>query len=196
MKTKTRLVVAGAALAALTAAGAGTAAYAHHAFAAEFDANRPVLLKGAVEFVEWTNPHTWIHIKVKDVNKYGQPKAGSTLNWAIEGGTPNTIFRLPDAGKGMSAADQAKARSVAIPKGTEVVVRGYQSKDTVCSRKWGTGAALKDITCKANGRDVTFPNGCKLFVGSSGTGAPTDGSDASEDKTATHGANCAAAAPA
>ena len=45
MKTKTRLVVAGAALAALTAAGAGTAAYAHHAFAAEFDANRPVLLK-------------------------------------------------------------------------------------------------------------------------------------------------------
>lgn len=178
MKTKVRLVVAGAALAALTAAGAGTAAYAHHAFAAEFDANRPVLLKGAVEFVEWTNPHTWIHIKVKDVNKYGQPKAGSTLNWAIEGGTPNTIFRLPDAGKGMSAADQAKARSVAIPKGTEVVVRGYQSKDTVCSRKWGTGAALKDITCKANGRDVTFPNGCKLFVGGSSTGAPKDGADA------------------
>ena len=44
-----------------------------------------------MEFVEWTNPHTWIHIKVKDVNKYGQPKAGSTLNWAIEGGTPNTV---------------------------------------------------------------------------------------------------------
>jgi hypothetical protein len=166
MKNKVRLAVAGAALAALTATGAGTAAYAHHAFAAEFDANRPVLLKGAVDFVEWTNPHTWIHISVKDVNKYGQPKAGSNLNWAIEGG------------QGLSAAEQAKARSVAIPKGTEVVVRGYQSKDTVCSRKWGTGAALKNITCKANGRDVTFPNGCKLFVGGSSTGAPKDGADA------------------
>ena len=141
MKTKTRLVVAGAALAALTAAGAGTAAYAHHAFAAEFDANRPVLLKGAVEFVEWTNPHTWIHIKVKDVNKYGQPKAGSTLNWAIEGGTPNTIFRLPDAGKGMSAADQAKARrspSRKAPKSSSAAT----SRKTPSARANGARALL------------------------------------------------------
>ena len=170
MKNKVRLAVAAITLAGLTAAGAGTAAYAHHAFAAEFDANRPVLLKGAVDFVEWTNPHTWIHISVKDVNKFGQPKKGSNLNWAIEGGTPNTIFRGD-----LSTTD---AKSKAIPKGTEVVVRGYQSKDTVCSRKWGTGAKLDKITCKANGRDVTFPNGCKLFVGGSSTGAPKDGAEA------------------
>lgn len=178
MKNKVRLAVAAAALAALTAAGAGTAAYAHHAFAAEFDANRPVLLKGAVEFVEWTNPHTWIHISVPNANRYGQPKEDfAGYNWAIEGGTPNTIFRLPNNGQGMSASDVASARSAAIPKGTQVVVRGYQSKDTVCSRKWGTGANLEKITCKANGRDVTFPNGCKLFVGGSSTGAPKDGAD-------------------
>jgi len=187
MRNKVRLAVAGAALAALTATGAGTAAYAHHAFAAEFDANRPVLLKGAVDFVEWTNPHTWIHISVPNTNRYGQPKEGVGYNWAIEGGTPNTIFRLPNNGQGMSAGDVAKARSAAIPKGTQVVVRGYQSKDTVCSRKWGTGANLEKITCKANGRDVTFPNGCKLFVGGSSTGAPKDGADqgARTDCTAT-----------
>ena len=116
---------------------------------------------------------------MKDVNKFGQPKKGSDLNWAIEGGTPNTIFRGD-----LSTTD---AKSKAIPKGTQVVVRGYQSKDTVCSRKWGTGAKLDKITCKANGRDVTFPNGCKLFVGGSSTGAPKDGAEsgAKTDCTAT-----------
>ena len=68
---KTRLVVAGLALAALTTVGAGTAAYAHHAFAAEFDADAPVLLKGKVVTVEWVNPHTWIHINVPDTDGKG-----------------------------------------------------------------------------------------------------------------------------
>ncbi len=176
MNKKARLVVAGVALAALTTVGAGTAAFAHHAFAAEFDADAPVLLKGKVVTVEWVNPHTWIHINVPDTDAKGKEKKGTVFNWAIEGGTPNTIFRQPDAGKGMSSADQAKARSVAIPKGTEVVVRGYQSKDALCD----VHPKTKVKTCKANGRDVTFPNGCKLFVGSSGTGAPRDGSDTSE----------------
>jgi hypothetical protein len=53
--------------------------------------------------------------------------------------------------------------------GTEIVVRGYQSKDALCKPK-----------CRANGRDVTFPDGRKLFMGSSGTGAPKDGSDQTE----------------
>ena len=53
--------------------------------------------------------------------------------------------------------------------GTEIVVRGYQSKDALCVPK-----------CRANGRDITFPDGRKLFMGSSGTGAPTDGSDPGE----------------
>ena len=176
MKNKDRLVVAGVALAALTALGAGTAAYAHHAFAAEFDADAPVLLKGKVVQVEWVNPHTWIHIKVPDTDGKGKAKPGTTFNWAIEGGTPNTLLRT-----GITR-DSLKA-------GTEVVVRGYQSKDALCDIHPKT----KVKTCKANGRDVTFPNGCKLFVGSSGTGAPKDGADSSEGgKQET----CNAAAPA
>lgn len=138
-------------------------AAAHHAFAAEFDADAPVLLKGKVEKIEWVNPHTWIHINVPDTDGKGKPKKGTTFNWAIEGGTPNTLLRT-----GITR-DSLKA-------GTEVVVRGYQSKDALCDIHPKT----KKKTCKANGRDVTFPNGCKLFVGSSGTGAPRDGSDATE----------------
>ena len=156
MKNKARLVVAGVALAALTTLGAGTAAYAHHAFAAEFDADAPVLLKGKVVTVEWVNPHTWIHINVPNVDGKGKEKTGTTFNWAIEGGTPNTLLR-----RGITKDS--------LTIGTEIVVRGYQSKDALCKPE-----------CRANGRDVTFPNGCKLFVGSSGTGAPRDGSDASE----------------
>jgi len=173
---KTRLVVAGVALAALTAVGASTAAYAHHAFAAEFDADAPVLLKGKVQTVEWVNPHTWIHINVPDTDGKGKAKKGTTYNWAIEGGTPNTLLRTG-------------IKKDSLKVGTEVVVRGYQSKDALCDIHPKT----KKKTCKANGRDVTFPNGCKLFVGSSGTGAPKDGSDASEGGKAEQ---CNAAAPA
>ena len=76
------------------------------------------------------------------------------------------------------------------------MVRGYQSKDALCENhpfmaKPAQAKYAKLKTCKANGRDVTFPNGCKLFVGSSGTGAPRDGSDTSEG-----GANAAACATA
>jgi hypothetical protein len=155
-----RYVVAAAALAALTTVGAGTAAFAHHAFAAEFDADAPVLLKGPVATVEWVNPHTWIHITVPDTDNRGREKKGTTFNWAIEGGTPNTLFRT-----GVNR-DSLKV-------GTEIVVRGYQSKDRLCD----VDKKTRKRTCKANGRDVTLPNGCKLFIGSSGTGAPVDGAD-------------------
>src|SRR5882672_11932118 len=119
MKNKTRLVAAGVAFAALTAVGAGTTAYAHHAFAAEFDADAPVLLKGKVVIVEWVNPHTWIHINVPDTDGKGKAKSGTTLNWQIEGGTPNTLLRTG-------------INKQSLPVGTEVVVRGYQSKDALC----------------------------------------------------------------
>ena len=146
-------VVLSAAL--LLSVGAITAS-AHHSFAAEFDSNKPIQLRGTVAKVEWINPHTWIHIDVKDDN-------GATVRWMIEGGTPNTLLRTG-------------IKKDSLKVGTEVVVRGYQSKDALCDLHPKT----KKKTCKANGRDVTFPNGCKLFVGSSGTGAPRDGSDASE----------------
>lgn len=114
-------------------------AYAHHAFAAEFDANKPVQLKGIVSKVEWINPHTWIHIDVKKAD-------GTVEKWSIEGGTPNTLLR-----RGL--------KRDTLPAGVEIVVDGYQAKD-------GSN--------KANGRDVTFTDGRKLFMGSSGIGAPDE----------------------
>jgi hypothetical protein len=173
MNKKIRFALMAAVLPLVGAAGVGTAAYAHHAFAAEFDANAPVLLKGKVTTVEWVNPHTWIHINVPNVDNKGKAAAGQNFAWAVEGGTPNTLLRT-----GINKSS--------LPVGTEIVVRGYQSKDALCE----THPKTKVKTCKANGRDVTFPNGCKLFMGSSGTGAPRDGSDASEGGSAN---NCKAA---
>ena len=118
---------------------AGTAApvAAHHAFAAEFDAERPVEFSGTVTKVEWVNPHVWIHLDVNLDN-------GATEPWAFEAGTPNVLFR------------RGFTRESLLP-GTEVMVDGYQAKD-------GTN--------RANGRDITLTDGTKLFLGSSGTGAP------------------------
>ena len=120
-------------------------AWAHHSFSAEFDSNAPVQLRGTVAKVEWINPHTWIHIDVKDAD-------GKVTRWMIEGGTPNTLLR-----RGLTRKS--------LPEGTEILVDGYKAKN-------GTN--------RANGRDLTFADGRRLFMGSSGTGAPRDGRDASE----------------
>src|SRR4030095_12087400 len=82
MRTKLSVVVA---VASLLLVGASPAS-AHHAFAAKFDANKPVKLKGMVTKMEWINPHAWIHIDVKGAN-------GQVEKWMIEGGTPNTLLR-------------------------------------------------------------------------------------------------------
>ena len=123
----------------------GASVQAHHAFAAEFDANRPVRLQGKVTKMEWINPHSWMHIDVEKDD-------GSVESWMIEAGPPGALVR-----RGWS-------RESVIP-GTEVLVEGYQALD---------GAF------RANGRDVTFPDGRRLFAGSSGTGAPLDGADSRE----------------
>lgn len=140
MRTLTSLLLAGAGLVA--AAGP---VLSHHAFSAEFDAGKPVNLKGTVTKMEWINPHAWIHVDVKKAD-------GTVEKWMIEGGTPNTLYR-----RGLT--------KTSLTIGTEILVDGYQAKD---------GSA------KANGRDVTFPDGRKLFMGSSGTGAPRDGRDPTE----------------
>ncbi len=121
----------------------------HHSFSAEFDANAPVVLKGKVTKVEWINPHAWIHLDVVQEEE-------TVVSWMVEGGTPNTLLR-------------AGINKNTVVIGTEIVVRGYQSKDKSCKP-----------ACKANGRDMTFADGRKLFMGSSGTGAPRDGSDPRE----------------
>lgn len=140
MKKQVLVVAASALMIAGTGFGVHKA-MAHHAFAAEFDAKAPVLLRGRVTRVEWINPHAWVHMTVQAPSRPAQ-------NWMIEGGTPNTLLR-----GGLTRASLAP--------GTEIVVRGYQSKDKLCNP-----------SCKANGRDVTFVDGRKVFMGSSGTGAP------------------------
>jgi hypothetical protein len=107
-------------------------AAAHHSFAAEFDLNQPIKLRGVVTKVEFMNPHSWIYINVKKDD-------GAMEEWAVEGGTANTLFRM-----GLNK------NSLAV--GTEIIVDGYRARD---------GAM------RANGRDVTLPDGNKLFLGGS-----------------------------
>jgi len=144
MKVKLAVLIAGAGLIA-----AGVPAWAHHAFAAEFDAKRPVHYTGTVTKVELINPHSWIHVDVKNPD-------GTVSNWMFEAGSPNVLLR-----RGFNK------NTIAI--GTEVVVDGYQSKDG---------------SLRANGRDITLPNGQKLFLGSGNTGAPYEEKSAEGDKAA------------
>jgi hypothetical protein len=139
MRSRLFGVVAGAAFAV---AAAAVPVIAHHSFAAEFDAKKPVKLRGTVTKMEWINPHSWIHIDVKTPD-------GKVEQWMVEGGAPNALLR-----RGWN-------KNSLLP-GTEILVEGFQAKD---------GAM------RANGRDITFPDGKKLFVGSSGTGAPDERPD-------------------
>src|SRR3954452_24067197 len=84
-------------------------AFAHHAFYAEFDEKRPITLRGVVTKWEVVNPHSWIHLDVKDAE-------GKVTSWMIEGGSPNALFRL-----GFTKDS--------LPEGTEIVIAGYQAKD-------------------------------------------------------------------
>lgn len=118
---------------------------AHHAFAAEFDATKPVALRGKITKMEWINPHSWMHLEVRKAD-------GTVENWMIEAGPPGALVR-----RGW--------KRDSVIAGIEVLVQGYRALD-------GSN--------RANGRDVTFPDGTRLFAGSSGTGAPRDGRNQTE----------------
>ena len=108
----------------------------HNSVAAEYEANKPIQLRGNVTKMEWVNPHSWIHSDVKTPD-------GKVESWKIEGGPPNILLR------------RGFTKDSVLP-GTEILVDGYQAKDG---------------SLRANGKDLTLPDGKKLFMGSSGPGA-------------------------
>jgi hypothetical protein len=99
--------------------------WAHHAFAAEFDGNKQVTLRGTITRMEWINPHAWLHMDVKGTD-------GKTVNWAIELGPPNSLIK-----RGW--------KKTSVPAGVEVLVVGYQSKDGA-NRANGRDITLSDGT--------------------------------------------------
>ena len=130
MRNTLTTIVAGALLAAFAAPSG-----AHHAFAANFDANKPVRFEAVITKMEWINPHVWIHVDAKMPD-------GSVEQWMIEAGSPSMLFR-----QGLNKNS--------ITAGMEVIVEGYQARNG--SRR-------------ANGRDITLPDGRNLFLSGAGDG--------------------------
>ena len=140
MRINRSITILAVVLGLLTAA---VPAMGHHAFGAEFDPSRPLLLRGKIVKVEWVNPHAWIHVEVTNPN-------GTKDVWMVEGGSPNSLLR-----RGVTK-DSLKV-------GTEVIVDGYQARDYTLKR--------------ANGRNITYADGRKLFLASSAPDAPDRDAD-------------------
>ena len=123
----------------------GLPVWAHHAFAAEFDASKPLKLQGTVTKWELVNPHSWIHLDVKGPD-------GKVVEWMVEGGSPNSLFRL-----GFTKDS--------LPPGSQIVVEGY---------------AAKDGSTRAVGASLTFADGKKLFLSSNAANGAAPGAEGAE----------------
>ncbi|HEY1241192.1 MAG TPA: DUF6152 family protein [Bryobacteraceae bacterium] len=119
--------------------------WAHHAFAAEFDANKPVKLHGTVSKMEWINPHAWLHIDVKDAD-------GKVTTWMIEAAAPNSLLR-----RGFT--------KYSLATGTELNVEGYQAKD-------GSNRANGSVITFTDGRKLFVGNAAG--DAGAAPGAPSD----------------------
>ena len=127
---------------------------AHHTFGAEFDVNAPIQLEGTVVRLEWANPHVWIHVEVSRMVQGTTeivPDDPSEEVWRVEGGSPRGLVV-----RGL--------RRECLPYGAQLILNGYQARDHTVRR--------------ANGRDVTFPDGSRFFLGSSVGDSPKDGAEA------------------
>jgi hypothetical protein len=110
---------------------------AHHSFAAEYDADKPIKFTGTVTEMKWSNPHGWIYVDVKD-------EAGNVVNWALETSASNGLIR-----RGWRKED--------LPAGTVLQIEGWQARN---------GSSTGNIS------SVTFPDGRRLFAGTSNKEAP------------------------
>ena len=102
---------------------ASVPAMAHHAFSAEYAADKPITLKGTLTKVEWVNPHGWVYLDVKGAD-------GNVVSWAVEFGSPNALLR-----RGLRKSD--------FPPGIELVVDGYRAKNGSATIN-GTSVKLPD----------------------------------------------------
>ena len=102
-----RLFLTAILAAGLTAVSAP--AFAHHSFAAEYDASKPITLHGKLTKLSWVNPHGWIYVDVDNPDK-------TVTSWAVEFGSPNALLR-----RGLRETD--------FPLGIELTVNGYLSKN-------------------------------------------------------------------
>ena len=112
--------------------------WAHHSFAAEYDSNKPITVKGVVAKLAWVNPHAYVYVDVKDEN-------GKVTTWAFESLSPNAL------------AQQGWTRN-SLKAGDQVTVDGFLAKD---------GKPLADGSMHANSRKITLADGKTVFVGSS-----------------------------
>ncbi|HUI76268.1 MAG TPA: DUF6152 family protein [Bryobacteraceae bacterium] len=110
---------------------AGIPLRAHHSFGAEYDASKPITLTGVVTKVEWTNPHSFIYVDVKD-------DKGNTANWKLEGYPPGVLYRT------------GWKKDASMKVGDTITVTGWRARD---GTNW------------AHSREVTLPDGKKLFFG-------------------------------